>query len=240
MLKSRDGERVPSVKFRTRQDGEWREVSSEDVFASKKVVVFALPGAFTPTCSSSHVPRFNELAPAFKERGIDEIVCVSVNDAFVMDEWAKGQNARHIRFLPDGNAEFTSGMGMLVDKQNLGFGKRSWRYSMLVEDGVIKKMFIEPDRDGDPYEVSDADTLLRFLDPDSKPPPDVLLFTKSGCSFCKRAKQLLDDQGWPYEEVAASPRSLRAVSGKSSTPQVFVDGRYIGGCDELEAFVGQR
>ena len=81
---------------------------------------------------------------------------------------------------------------------------------------------------------------IRFLDPDSKPPPDVLLFTKSSCSFCKRAKQLLDEKGWPYEEVAASPRSLRAVSGKSSTPQVFVDGRYIGGCDELEALVGQR
>jgi peroxiredoxin/glutaredoxin len=237
MLKSREGERVPSVKFRTRQEGEWRELSSDEVFAKKKVIVFALPGAFTPTCSSSHVPRFNELAGTFKERGIDEVVCVSVNDAFVMDEWAKGQAADKIRFLPDGNAEFTSGMGMLVDKQNLGFGKRSWRYSMLVEDGVIKKMFIEPERDGDPYEVSDADTMLRFLDPESKPPPDVLMFTKSGCSFCKRAKKLLDEKGWAYEEVPASPRSLRAVSGKSSTPQVFVNGRYIGGCEELEAFV---
>jgi glutathione-dependent peroxiredoxin len=239
MLKNLEGDRVPEVTFRTRADGRWKDVTTRDVFAKKRVVVFGLPGAFTPTCSSSHVPRYSELAQTFKARGVDELVCVSVNDAFVMDEWAKDQAAENVRFLPDGNGEFTLGMGMLVDKRQLGFGQRSWRYSMLVEDGVIKKMFIEPEVDGDPFQVSDADTMLRYLDPAAKPPHDVLLFTKPGCGHCARAKRYLDDRGWPYDEVAATPRRLRAVSAKATTPQVFVDGEYVGGADELEAYLAR-
>ncbi|KYF72385.1 glutathione peroxidase [Sorangium cellulosum] len=239
MLKNLEGQRVPDVTFRTRVDGQWKDVTTKDVFSGKKVVVFALPGAFTPTCSSSHVPRYNELAGELKRRGVDAIVCVSVNDAFVMDEWGKAQHAEKVQFLPDGNGEFTEKMGMLVDKANLGFGKRSWRYSMLVDDGVIKKMFIEPEVEGDPFEVSDADTMLKYLDPQSKAPHDVLLFTKPGCSYCTKAKRLLDERGVPYEEVSASPRRLRAVSGKSSTPQVFVDGQYVGGADDLEAYLAK-
>ncbi|KYF78076.1 glutathione peroxidase [Sorangium cellulosum] len=239
MLKNLEGQRVPDVTFRTRVDGQWKDVTTKDVFSGKKVVVFALPGAFTPTCSSSHVPRYNELASEFKRRGVDAIACVSVNDAFVMDEWGKAQHAEKVQFLPDGNGEFTEKMGMLVDKANLGFGKRSWRYSMLVDDGVIKKMFIEPEVEGDPFEVSDADTMLKYLDPQSKAPHDVLLFTKPGCGYCTKAKRLLDERGVPYEEVSASPRRLRAVSGKSSTPQVFVDGQYIGGADDLEAYLAK-
>jgi glutathione-dependent peroxiredoxin len=239
-LKNSEGQRVPEVTFRTRTNGQWKDVKTSDVFAGKKVVVFALPGAFTPTCSSAHVPRYNELLPAFKAKGIDSVVCLSVNDAFVMTEWAKDQHAENIVFLPDGNGEFTERMGMLVDKQVIGFGKRSWRYSMLVEDGVIKKMFIEPDKDGDPFEVSDADTMLKYLDPNAKPPRDVLMFTKPGCSFCTKAKKLLADRGWAYEEVASTPRNLRAVSGKASTPQVFVDGEHIGGSEELEAFLAKQ
>ena len=237
MLKNIEGQRVPNVTFRTRVNNAWKDVKTDDVFAKKRVVVFALPGAFTPTCSSSHVPRYNELVPAFKERGIDSVVCVSVNDAFVMSEWSKDQAAEKITFLPDGNGEFTAGMGMLVDKRNLGFGQRSWRYSMLVEDGVIKKMFIEAEVEGDPFLVSDADTMLKFLDPQAKAPHDVLLYTKPGCSFCTKAKQLLDERKWSYDEVPASPRRLRAVSAKSSTPQIFIDGKYIGGADELEKFL---
>ncbi|WP_433933782.1 glutathione peroxidase [Sorangium cellulosum] len=239
MLKNLEGQRVPDVTFRTRVDGQWKDVTTKDVFSGKKVVVFALPGAFTPTCSSSHVPRYNELAGEFKRRGVDAIACVSVNDAFVMDEWGKAQHAEKVQFLPDGNGEFTEKMGMLVDKANLGFGKRSWRYSMLVDDGVIKKMFIEPEVEGDPFEVSDADTMLKYLDPQSKAPHDVLIFTKPGCGYCTKAKRLLDERGVPYEEVSASPRRLRAVSGKSSTPQVFVDGQYIGGADDLEAYLAK-
>ena len=128
---SREGQRVPNVIFHTRGDHEWVDVSSEQLFAGKTVILFSLPGAFTPTCSSSHVPRFNQLAPVFKAHGVDDIVCVSVNDAFVMNEWKKDQRAENITFIPDGNGEFTEGMGMLVDKNDLGFGRRSWRYSML-------------------------------------------------------------------------------------------------------------
>ncbi|WP_437678126.1 glutathione peroxidase [Sorangium sp. So ce131] len=239
MLKNLEGQRVPDITFRTRVDGQWKDVTTKEVFAGKKVVVFALPGAFTPTCSSAHVPRYNELAEEFKRRGVDTIACVSVNDAFVMDEWAKNQHAEKILFLPDGNGEFSEKMGMLVDKASLGFGKRSWRYSMLVEDGVIKKMFIEPEVEGDPFQVSDADTMLKHLDPQSKAPHDILLFTKPGCGYCTKAKRLLEQRGLAYEEVPASPRRLRAVSGKSSTPQVFVDGQYVGGADDLEAFLAK-
>ena len=239
-LKNIEGQRVPEVTFRTRDGSQWKDVKTSDVFAGKKVVVFALPGAFTPTCSSAHVPRYNELLPAFKAKGVDSIVCLSVNDAFVMSEWAANQHAKDITFLPDGNGEFSEKMGMLVDKSSLGFGKRSWRYSMLVEDGVIEKMFIEPEKDGDPFEVSDADTMLKYLDPNAKPPHDVLLFTKPGCSFCAKAKKLLGDKGWAYEEVASSPRNLRAVSGKASTPQVFIDGKYIGDSEALSIFLAKQ
>jgi glutaredoxin len=109
---------------------------------------------------------------------------------------------------------------------------------MLVDDGVIKKMFIEPEVDGDPFQVSDADTMLRAIDPSARSPHDVVMFTRAGCSFCAKAKNLLDARGVAYDEVAASPRRLRAVSGRSSTPQVFVDGVYVGGADELEKWLG--
>ncbi len=233
MLENREGQRIPEVTFRTRADGQWRDVSTADVFAGKTVAVFALPGAFTPTCSSSHVPRYHELAPLLKERGVDEVVCISVNDGFVMEAWQHDQGADRIRFLPDGNGDFTRQMGMLVDKQELGFGPRSWRYSMLVRDGVIAKMFIEPDAPGDPFEVSDADTMLDHLDPKAARPADIVLFTKPGCSHCARAKSMLRERGLDFEDVPAGLRVLRAVSGRATTPQVFIDGEHIGGAEEL-------
>ncbi len=239
-MKNMEGQRVPDVTFRTRVDGEWQQLSTKDVFGGKKVVLFALPGAYTPTCSSSHLPRYNELLPAFRQCGVDSVVCLSVNDAFVMSEWSKAQNAEGITFLPDGNGDFSEGMGMLVDKSSLGFGKRSWRYSMLVNDGKVEKMFIEPEVEGDPFEVSDADTMLKHLDPKAKAPHDVLLFTKPGCSHCARAKKMLTAKGWAYEEVGATPRILRAASSKATTPQVFVDGALIGGADELATFLESR
>lgn len=235
-MKNMEGQRVPDVTFRTREGATWKDVSSKELFAGKKVVVFALPGAFTPTCSSAHVPRYDELAPVLKARGIDAIVCISVNDGFVMEEWGKAQKAQHVVFLPDGNAEFTQGMGMLVDKRSLGFGQRSWRYSALVEDGIVTKMFVEPEVEGDPFTVSDADTMLRHLDPDAPSPSDVLLIGREGCSFCAKARDLLRKRGLAFDEVHATPRNLRAVSGKSTTPQIFIDGKYVGGYDELEKF----
>src|SRR5690606_10441511 len=149
-----------SVTFRTREEHEWVNRTSDEVFNGRNVIVFSLPGAFTPTCSSSHVPRYEQLAPVFRDLGIDEIICISVNDAFVMNEWKEDQHVDNITFLPDGNDECTDGMGLLVDKDDLGFGKRSWRYSMLVRNGVVEKMFIEPEVPGDPFDVSDADTML--------------------------------------------------------------------------------
>ena len=127
-MNSMVGQRIPSATFKTRQNGEFVDVTSEQLFNGRTVVVFSLPGAFTPTCSSTHLPRFNELAPVFKSEGVDEIVCMSVNDAFVMDAWKEHQEADNVTLIPDGNGEFTDGMGMLVDKSDLGFGKRSWRY----------------------------------------------------------------------------------------------------------------
>lgn len=124
--------------------------------------MFSLPGAFTPTCSSSHLPRYNELSSVFKQHGVDGILCVSVNDTFVMNARKADQHAENITFVPDGNGEFTKGMNMLVEKADLGFGPRSWRYSMLVRDGVVEKMFVEPNKPGDPFEVSDADTMLKY------------------------------------------------------------------------------
>ena len=243
-LPNSEGKRVPQVTFRTRQDGQWKDVTSSQVFNGRTVVVFSLPGAYTPTCSSSHLPRYNELAPTFRKAGVDEIVVISVNDGFVMSEWQKDQDAPNVTFLPDGNGEFTAAMGMLVDKANLGFGKRSWRYSMLVRDGVIEKMFIEPDKEGDPFEVSDADTMLNYVAPRLKAPEPVTVFAKAGCPHCARAKALLDKHGLVYEEVALgkgiTTSTLRAVSGKGTTPQVFIGGKLIGGADELERHFAQK
>jgi peroxiredoxin len=169
-------DRVPSVVFKTRVRDEsvpgpnpyrWQDLTTEDVFAGKKVVVFSLPGAFTPTCSSNHLPRYEELYEEFKSLGVDAIICLSVNDAFVMFQWGKHVGAKNVFLLPDGNGEFTRKMGMLVDKSNLGFGMRSWRYSMLVNDGHIEKIFVESEFGDncpiDPFEVSDADTMLAYI-----------------------------------------------------------------------------
>jgi len=238
MFENKEGQRVPNATFRTRQAHDWVDVTSADLFNGKSVIVFSLPGAFTPTCSSSHVPRFNQLAPEFKANGVDEIICMSVNDAFVMNEWKIDQKAYNILFIPDGNGEFTDGMGMLIDKNDLGFGKRSWRYSMLVKDGVIKKMFIESNEPGDPYEVSDADTMLAYIAPNETKPLDVSVFTRKGYYYCARAKGLLHDAGIHFEELELNKdytdRSLRAIAGSSTFPQIFINGEHIGGAEALE------
>ncbi|MGA7937629.1 MAG: glutathione peroxidase [Kovacikia sp.] len=242
MLTNREGQQVPQVTFRTRQNDQWVDLTTNDLFAGKTVVVFSLPGAFTPTCSSTHVPGYNEMASAFKENGVDDIICMSVNDAFVMNEWAREQNSKNLTMIPDGNGAFTEGMGMLVDKSDLGFGKRSWRYSMLVKDGVVEKMFIEPDEPGDPFKVSDAETMLNYINPDAKKPKCVSLFTRLGCPYCARAKAMLKDHGINFEEVTlgqdVTMHSVRAFSGRLTVPQVFIDGKHIGGSEELATYLG--
>lgn len=244
MLENREGQRVPEVTFPIREGNQWAQVSTDDLFAGKTVVLFALPGAFTPTCSSTHLPRYNELAPVFKREGVDSIICLSVNDPFVMNAWAEDQKAENIHMLPDGNGEFTAGMGMLVDKKELGFGKRSWRYSMLVRDGVIEKMFIEPDLPGDPFQVSDADTLLNYINARAELPKRVSLITKPGCPHCHRAKSVLAERGMKYEEIRLGANgvtysTLAAISGRGTVPQIYIDGQHIGGADELEAWFAQ-
>ena len=242
-LPNSEGQRVPQVTFRTRKDGQWKDVGTDQLFKGKTVVLFALPGAYTPTCSTTHLPRYNELAATFREQGVDDIVCLSVNDGFVMSEWQKDQNAPNVTFIPDGNGDFSEKLGMLVDKTGLGFGKRSWRYSMLVKDGVIEKQFIEPDKEGDPFEVSDADTMLRYIAPKAKAPEAVVVFAKPGCPHCARAKKVLDDNGVVYETVELGKgitfSTIRAVSGHGTAPQVFIGGKLIGGADEVEKHFAQ-
>ncbi|WP_144778153.1 glutathione peroxidase [Marinobacter maritimus] len=245
MLSSSEGKKVPQVTFPIRRDNEWKSVTSNELFTDQTVVVFALPGAFTPTCSSTHLPRYNELAPVFKELGVDRVICLSVNDPFVMQAWAEDQHADNIEFIPDGNGDFTREIGMLVSKSEIGFGDRSWRYSMLVKNGTIEKMFIEPDKPGDPFEVSDADTMLHYIKPDVTLPARVSIFTKPGCPHCTRAKTLLQKKGYKYEEITLgagglSYSTLQAVTGKGTTPQVFIDGQLIGGADELETVMAKR
>lgn len=145
---------IPSVTFQTRvydpsaplqstNPYKWEEVTSFDLFARKKVLVFSLPGAFTPTCSTYQLPTFEKMAEDFYVKGFDEIYCVSVNDSFVMNKWAKENNLQNVKVIPDGNGHFTEGMNMLVDKENLGFGRRSWRYACVVDNGTITDWFIE-------------------------------------------------------------------------------------------------
>ncbi|MCO6411699.1 MAG: glutathione peroxidase [Thiogranum sp.] len=244
MFENREGQKVPQVTFHTRRDHEWVDVSTDEIFRGRTLVVFSLPGAFTPTCSSTHVPRYNQLAPAFKQHGVDDVICISVNDAFVMNEWRNEQKAHNVTFLPDGNGEFSRGMGMLVAKNDLGFGERSWRYSMLVKDGVIEKMFIEADVPGDPFEVSDADTMLAYIAPNASKPLDVTVFSRDGCQYCIRAKGMLHDAGIEFEELVLnrdfSESTLRAVSGRSTAPQVFINGDHIGGSEDLEAYLARQ
>ena len=240
-LQNIEGKNVPDVTLRVRRDGDWATVTTDELFANKTVVVFSLPGAFTPTCSSTHLPRYNELAPIFRKHGVDSIICVSVNDPFVMEEWARDQEADNVVLLPDGNGAFTEGMGMLVDKSALNFGKRSWRYSMLVENKQIKKMFIEPDKEGDPFEVSDADTMLSFIDPSAKAPDQVAILTRIGCPHCARAKKMLTEAGMEFVEVPLAhtirTKAVGAISGGQTVPQVFINGELIGTADDLESYL---
>jgi peroxiredoxin len=161
------GDSIPEVYFNFRQDDDWQSLNTRESFAGKRVLIFALPGAFTPTCSSQQLPGYEELYNDFQEAGIDEVYCLSVNDTFVMNAWFENQGIKNVKALPDGNFEFTSRVDALVEKGNLGFGKRSWRYAMVVNDNVVEHVFAEDDMrdlaDTDPYEVSAPENVLRAL-----------------------------------------------------------------------------
>ncbi len=243
-LSNREGQTVPDVTFKVRRGADWGSITSDEIFGGKNVIVFSLPGAFTPTCSATHLPRYNQLAPVFKRLGIDQIVCISVNDPFVMEAWGKDQEAQNVMLLPDGNGAFTRGMGLLVDKSDLNFGQRSWRYSMLVRDKTIEKMFIEPDEPGDPFKVSDADTMLAYLDPKAEQPEQIALLSREGCAFCAQAKKGLDSAGVHYVEVplphTVRSTALGAIAGAQTVPQLFANGQRIGGSAEIERWLKER
>jgi peroxiredoxin len=170
--------RVPfGIVFKTRVRDEsiggdnpfrWQDVRSEEIFKGRRVAVFSLPGAFTPTCSNRQCPAFDSLYSQIREQGIDEVYCITVNDAFVVYQWARHLGIANVKFLPDGAGKFTGRMGMLVNKEHLGFGYRSWRYTMVVDDGTVEKWYEEPGindagEDDDPYTVTDPETLLDYL-----------------------------------------------------------------------------
>jgi len=235
---------VPAMKLKGRKNGEWITYDTKELFENKKVIVFGLPGAFTPTCSSTHLPRYQELAQTFANEGVDHIICISVNDPFVMEAWQKDQSAQNILFLADGNGAFTESIGMLTDKSDLNFGKRSWRYSMLVENMQITQGFVEPDVEGDPFDVSDADTMLGHINKDAKLPDSVTIFTKSGCGYCQKAKNLLEEHQVHFEEIElghkASMSSLTNVTGHSTTPQIYINQKRVGGFDDLQEYFKQH
>lgn len=172
-----EGRKVPSVVFKTRVRDEsvggpnpfrWQDVRSDELFEGKRVVLFSLPGAFTPTCSNEQCPAFERLYDEFKDLGIDEVYCLSVNDAFVMFQWGKSLNLKKVKLIPDGSGHFTRRMGMLIDKDHVGFGFRSWRYAMVVKNGVVEKWFEEPGindegENGDPYGESSPENVLAYL-----------------------------------------------------------------------------
>lgn len=168
---------LPSLIFKTRVRDDsiegpnpyrWQSVTTEELFNDKRVVVFSLPGAFTPTCDTYQLPGFEENFEKFQKLGIDAIYCISVNDAFVMNAWAKSQNIKNVQVIPDGNGDFTRMMGMMIQKRNLGFGMRSWRYAMVVDHGVIEHMFQEPGIEDncmeDPYGETSPENIIKYLE----------------------------------------------------------------------------
>jgi peroxiredoxin len=172
---SMTGRKVPRVKLRTRirdpkiakNPYKWKTIKSNNLFKNKKVVLFSLPGAFTPTCSSNHLPGYERKYNNLRKLGVDDVICMSVNDSFVMKNWGDKLKIKKVLLIPDGNGEFTRRMGALVPKNNLGFGERSWRYSMLVDNGKIVKVFEEPGRKPncktDPFKKSNVDTMIKYL-----------------------------------------------------------------------------
>ena len=162
-----EGYQVPQVQFTFRESGEFVNRTTSELFDGKRVVIFSLPGAFTPTCSAYQLPGFEEKYEDFIGLGIDDIYCISVNDGFVMNAWGKALGVENVKLIPDGNAYFTRSMGMLVNKSNLGFGQRSWRYAAVVENGIIEKLFVEEglrdNADTDPYEASTPEAVLEYV-----------------------------------------------------------------------------
>ena len=163
-----EGKKCSGVVLKTRKIGKWLDVNTDNLFKGKKVILFSLPGAFTPVCSEKQLPGFEDNYDKLLGLGINEVYCISVNDGFVMNAWADQQNIRKVKVLPDGNADFTRSMGMLVEKKHVGFGQRSWRYCAIINDGVVEKWWQEDgmNNDGsdlDPYELTTPENCIEYL-----------------------------------------------------------------------------
>ena len=169
---------IPNITFMMRQGdempedggcpigGEFVPTTTDQLFGNKRVVMFSLPGAFTPTCSSQQLPGFESMYAEFKEQGIDEIYVASVNDGFVMNAWKDALGIKNVRVIPDGNGELAESLGMLIDMTAIGFGRRSRRFAAVVNNGSIEKMFVEPEStptNGDPYSESSPENVMRYL-----------------------------------------------------------------------------
>lgn len=239
-----EGSQVPRVDLSEMRDGSVHRLRSAELFGGRRVILFALPGAFTPTCSTAHVPGYVANLHEFRQAGIDEVICLSVNDPYVMQAWQRSEKAQRIRFVADPYAEFTQAMRLAVEHRDAALGLRSWRYSMLVNDGEIEKMFIEPKKPGDPFEVSDAETMLRFLNPNHKTIGPAFMLARHGCPYCARAKDLLTRHGIPFEAIylgdELSMQGVKAASGAVTVPQVFIDGKLVGGAEQLDHYMAEE
>ncbi|MDB6082352.1 MAG: glutathione peroxidase [Gammaproteobacteria bacterium] len=240
---SRAGSMVPDAELAELRDGKVERIRSSELFRGRRVILFALPGAFTPTCSTAHVPGYVARLKDFRQAGIDDVICLSVNDPYVMEAWQRSEKAQGIRFVADPYGEFTDAMGMTVDHSDASLGRRSWRYSMLVDHGKIEVMFIEADLPGDPFEVSDADTMFKYLRPDQKSVGSAFMLARHGCPHCARAKDLLSERGIAFEAIhlgdELTMQGVKAASGAATVPQIFIGGERIGGADQLADYLSR-
>ena len=159
----KQGDKIPYVNFKVRSLGEFIDTNTDTYFKDKKVILFGLPGAFTPTCSNQQLPGFDKLADVFKEHGIDDIYCISVNDSFVMNAWADNKKIQNVKFIPDGNGEFTKQVDMLADMSKVGFGMRSLLYAAIINNGTVEVLFEEPKDVANSYGVSSPENVLKYL-----------------------------------------------------------------------------
>lgn len=237
----REGDLIPDVAIAVVEQGRQRHTRTGTLAAGRTIVLFALPGAFTPTCSSQHLPRYEAIAPLLRKHGVDAVICLSVNDPFVMEQWSRDQQVSEVMLASDGNGEFAAAMGLLVDQAGKLMGKRSRRYSMLVRQGRIAKMFVEPEEAGDPYGVSSAETMLQQVAPDESPPQCIAMISKPGCPYCAEARELLHQYGLRFVDIplpdASRIQALQAIAGDSKAPQVFVGGRLIGGAEQVKRYL---
>lgn len=238
------GDRIPDVTVQLLEEGKAKAVRTGALFANRRVVAFALPGAFTPTCSAQHLPRYEDLAPAFRAAGVDALYCFSVNDPFVLAEWGRAQGVREVQLVADGNGDFAQAMGQLEDRRELGFGRRSHRYSLHAVDGRIEQLYVEAHEAGDPFRVSDAETMLAHLAPQAPRPAQIAIVTKPGCPWCTQAKDALRAHGLAYAELALDDaqrgRVLAALANATTAPQIFVGGRLLGGTEQLQEWLERQ